>query len=70
MTWQGLPEPFSQGMGPTKAWAPRRDPMEVVEGFDAVAVGSQEADVHVEGGRVAGVEADRVDSDAHGIAAP
>src|SRR5919106_4499097 len=35
-----------------------RDLVEVVEVLDAIAVRAEEADVHIEGGRVAGIEAD------------
>src|ERR671919_3032964 len=50
------------------AGAAGRDLLEVVEVLDAIAVGAEEADVHIEGGRVAGIEADGVDTDADGIA--
>ena len=70
-TVQGLPEPSSHGMEPTKAWAPRGGiTAEVVQVLDAVTVGAEETDVDVEGGRVARIEADRVDADPHRIASP
>ena len=67
---RGCPSRPPRGWIPTKTLgaARQRDAVEVVEGLDAVAVGSEEVGMDVEGGRVAGVEADGVDADADGVA--
>src|SRR5262245_8504141 len=55
--------------GPYERLRPaRRDAVEIVEVLQAVTVRTQKPDVHVEGQRVARIEAHGVDPDTHRVA--